>query len=111
MGSRTSMVLRKNMTAINFAQSRARTESRLVFHAPSQKIKILAIPNILAHGKSYEHCFRKKCNGHKVCTKSYEHCFTKNATIINFAQSHVRSRVSIGFSCTVSEIQKIGHSQ
>ncbi|RWW44191.1 hypothetical protein BHE74_00050068 [Ensete ventricosum] len=31
----------------------------------------------------------------------------KNATVINFAQS----RVSIGFSCTVSEIQNIGHCQ
>ncbi|RWV79621.1 hypothetical protein GW17_00059218 [Ensete ventricosum] len=31
----------------------------------------------------------------------------KNATVINFAQS----RVSIGFSCTVSEIQNTGHSR
>ncbi|RZS29422.1 hypothetical protein BHM03_00063151 [Ensete ventricosum] len=30
----------------------------------------------------------------------------KNATVINFAQS----RVSIDFSCIVSEIQKTGHS-
>ncbi|RWW44213.1 hypothetical protein BHE74_00050050 [Ensete ventricosum] len=30
----------------------------------------------------------------------------KNATVINFAQS----QVSIGFSCTISEIQNTGHS-
>ncbi|RRT66753.1 hypothetical protein B296_00008360 [Ensete ventricosum] len=35
----------------------------------------------------------------------------KNAMVINFAQSHAQRRVSIGFSCTVSEIQNIGHSQ
>ncbi|RWW51358.1 hypothetical protein BHE74_00042305 [Ensete ventricosum] len=31
----------------------------------------------------------------------------KNTTVINFAQS----RVSIGFSCTTSEIQNTGHSR
>ncbi|RRT37195.1 hypothetical protein B296_00053025 [Ensete ventricosum] len=31
----------------------------------------------------------------------------KNLIVINFA----RSRVSIGFSCTVSKIQNIGHSK
>ncbi|RZS19233.1 hypothetical protein BHM03_00051609 [Ensete ventricosum] len=35
----------------------------------------------------------------------------KNATVINFSQSLMQSRVSIGFSCTVSEIQNTGHSQ
>ncbi|RWW84015.1 hypothetical protein BHE74_00007427 [Ensete ventricosum] len=34
----------------------------------------------------------------------------KNATVINFARSHAQSRVSIGFSCTVSEIQNTIHS-
>ncbi|RZS23045.1 hypothetical protein BHM03_00055890, partial [Ensete ventricosum] len=43
---------------------------RLVFRAPSPKFKILAIPDILAHGKSYELGFAKKCDGHKLCTKS-----------------------------------------
>ncbi|RRT36923.1 hypothetical protein B296_00042953, partial [Ensete ventricosum] len=43
---------------------------RSVFHAPSQKFKILAIPNVLAHGKSYEHGFVKKHDGHKLCPKS-----------------------------------------
>ncbi|RZS22549.1 hypothetical protein BHM03_00055343 [Ensete ventricosum] len=33
-----------------------------VFHAPSRKFKILAIPNVYAHGKSYKHGFVKKCD-------------------------------------------------
>ncbi|RRT50428.1 hypothetical protein B296_00014732, partial [Ensete ventricosum] len=39
---------------------------RSIFCAPSRKIKILAIPNVLAYGKSYEHGFAKKDNGHKL---------------------------------------------
>ncbi|RWV86863.1 hypothetical protein BHE74_00044512 [Ensete ventricosum] len=35
----------------------------------------------------------------------------KNATVINFVQSHTQSRVSIDFSCTVSKYQNTGHSQ
>ncbi|RRT31520.1 hypothetical protein B296_00057847 [Ensete ventricosum] len=35
----------------------------------------------------------------------------KNATVINFARSRAQSRVSISFSCTVLEIQNIGHSR
>ncbi|RWW71100.1 hypothetical protein BHE74_00021192 [Ensete ventricosum] len=66
MGSHTSMVSRKNMMVINFAQSRAQSEFRSVFHAPSQNFKILAIPNVFAHGKSYEHDFVKKSDGHKL---------------------------------------------
>ncbi|RZS16611.1 hypothetical protein BHM03_00048631 [Ensete ventricosum] len=31
---------------------------------------MLAIPYVLAHGKSYEHGFAKKCDGHKLCAKS-----------------------------------------
>ncbi|RRT50694.1 hypothetical protein B296_00045057 [Ensete ventricosum] len=45
-------------------------EFRLVFHAPSQNFKILAIPNVLAHRKSYEYGFMKKRDGHKHCAKS-----------------------------------------
>ncbi|RRT34564.1 hypothetical protein B296_00058395, partial [Ensete ventricosum] len=41
-----------------------------IFCVPSQKFKILAIPNVLAHGKSYEHGFVKKRDGHKSCVKS-----------------------------------------
>ncbi|RRT31519.1 hypothetical protein B296_00057845 [Ensete ventricosum] len=35
----------------------------------------------------------------------------KNTTVINFARSHAQIRVSIGFSCTISEIQNTGHSR
>ncbi|RZS14606.1 hypothetical protein BHM03_00046318 [Ensete ventricosum] len=35
----------------------------------------------------------------------------ENATVIHFARSRAQSRVSIGFSCTISEIQNTGHSQ
>ncbi|RZS15937.1 hypothetical protein BHM03_00047857, partial [Ensete ventricosum] len=45
-------------------------EFRSIFCAPSRKFKILANHNILAHGKSYEHGFVKKCDGHKLCAKS-----------------------------------------
>ncbi|RWV76869.1 hypothetical protein GW17_00062402 [Ensete ventricosum] len=30
----------------------------------------MAIPILLAHGKSYKHAFAKKCDGHKLCSKS-----------------------------------------
>ncbi|RRT31149.1 hypothetical protein B296_00058590 [Ensete ventricosum] len=35
----------------------------------------------------------------------------KNTTVINIARSCSLSRVSIGFSCTISKIQNTGHSQ
>ncbi|RRT36048.1 hypothetical protein B296_00050024, partial [Ensete ventricosum] len=47
-----------------------RVEFRSIFRAPSQKFKILAIPNVLAHGKSYEHGLMKKRDGHKLYAKS-----------------------------------------
>ncbi|RWW59750.1 hypothetical protein BHE74_00033287 [Ensete ventricosum] len=43
---------------------------RVMFCAPSQKFKILAIPNVLAYGKLSEHGFTKKPDGHKLCAKS-----------------------------------------
>ncbi|RRT35012.1 hypothetical protein B296_00034997 [Ensete ventricosum] len=49
----------------------AKVEFRSIFCAPSRKFKILAIPDILAHGKSYEHGFMKKHDGHKHCVKSH----------------------------------------
>ncbi|RZS26861.1 hypothetical protein BHM03_00060263, partial [Ensete ventricosum] len=42
-----------------------------VFRAPSRKFKILAFHDVLAHGKSYEHGFMKKCDGQKLCTKCH----------------------------------------
>ncbi|RRT31750.1 hypothetical protein B296_00054755 [Ensete ventricosum] len=35
----------------------------------------------------------------------------KNTTVINFAQSHMQSRVSIDFPCPISELQNTSHSQ
>ncbi|RWV77902.1 hypothetical protein GW17_00061210 [Ensete ventricosum] len=69
MGSHMNTVSRKNAMVINFREVSSRDEFRSVFHAPSRKFKILAIPDILAHGKSYEHGF------------------AENATVINFARS------------------------
>ncbi|RZS26740.1 hypothetical protein BHM03_00060128, partial [Ensete ventricosum] len=47
----------------------AKVEFLSVFRAPSQKFKILATPDVLAHGKLYEYDFMKKHDGHKICTK------------------------------------------
>ncbi|URE42262.1 hypothetical protein MUK42_23703, partial [Musa troglodytarum] len=41
-----------------------------IFFAPSQKFKILTIPNLLGLGKLYNLGYAKKRDGHKVCTKS-----------------------------------------
>ncbi|RZR96891.1 hypothetical protein BHM03_00025970 [Ensete ventricosum] len=67
-----------------------RVKFRSVFRAPSRKFKILAIPDVLTHGKPYEHGLAKKHDGHKLCGMS-------------------RGQVSIGFSCTFSEIHNTGH--
>ncbi|RZS19232.1 hypothetical protein BHM03_00051608, partial [Ensete ventricosum] len=47
-----------------------RVEFRSIFRASSQKFKILAIPDVLAQEKSYEHGLMKKCDGHKLFVKS-----------------------------------------
>ncbi|RRT58821.1 hypothetical protein B296_00046286, partial [Ensete ventricosum] len=47
-----------------------KVEFRSIFHLTSQKFKILAIPDVLADGKSYEQGFMKKRNGHKLYVKS-----------------------------------------
>ncbi|RWV94576.1 hypothetical protein BHE74_00018647 [Ensete ventricosum] len=38
--------------------------------SPSWNFKILAIPDVLAHGKSFEHGFTRKYDGHKLYTQS-----------------------------------------
>ncbi|RZS28587.1 hypothetical protein BHM03_00062200 [Ensete ventricosum] len=43
---------------------------RSVFCAPSWKFKILVIPDVIAHWKSYEHGFVKNHDGHKLCAMS-----------------------------------------
>ncbi|RWV78371.1 hypothetical protein GW17_00060673 [Ensete ventricosum] len=55
---------------INFREVTSRVEFRSIFRAPTRKFKILADPNVLAHGKRYEHGFMKKCDGHELCAKS-----------------------------------------
>ncbi|RWW39533.1 hypothetical protein BHE74_00055131 [Ensete ventricosum] len=65
MGSHTNMVSRKNAMVINFREVASRVEFQSVFRAPFRKFKILANPNVLAHGKSYEHGFTKKYDDHK----------------------------------------------
>ncbi|RRT37791.1 hypothetical protein B296_00024568 [Ensete ventricosum] len=54
---------------INFMH---KVEFRSIFRAPSRKFKIQAIPDVLAHGKSYEHSFMKKHDDHKLCAKSHK---------------------------------------
>ncbi|RRT35233.1 hypothetical protein B296_00023903 [Ensete ventricosum] len=80
MGSHTNMVSRKNAMVINFCEVASRVEFRLVFRASvefrsvlralSRKFKILAIHDVLADGKTYEHGFTKKRDGHKLCVES-----------------------------------------
>ncbi|RWW37636.1 hypothetical protein BHE74_00057219 [Ensete ventricosum] len=55
----------------NLREVARRVEFRSIFHAPSRIFKILAIPDVLARGKSYEHGFMKKRDGHKLCAKSH----------------------------------------
>ncbi|RRT31251.1 hypothetical protein B296_00056658 [Ensete ventricosum] len=55
---------------INFREVASGVEFRSGFRAPSRKFKILANPNVLAHGNSYEHGFMKKCDSHKHYAKS-----------------------------------------
>ncbi|RRT85578.1 hypothetical protein B296_00001140, partial [Ensete ventricosum] len=47
-----------------------KVDVRSIFCALSHKFKILAIPNIFACRKSYEHGFIKKSYGKKLCEKS-----------------------------------------
>ncbi|RWV77563.1 hypothetical protein GW17_00061589 [Ensete ventricosum] len=70
MGSLTSTVSQKYVGVINIAQSRARIEFQSFLRASSQKFKILAIPNVFALAKSYEHGFVTKRDNHNVCAKS-----------------------------------------
>ncbi|RWV77561.1 hypothetical protein GW17_00061590 [Ensete ventricosum] len=51
-------------------QNHVLIEFRSVFRAPSRKFKLLAIPNVLAHWKLYEHGFPKKSDDHKLCANS-----------------------------------------
>ncbi|RRT66059.1 hypothetical protein B296_00017231 [Ensete ventricosum] len=61
-----STVSRQNTMVINFVQ----VEFQSIFCLSTREFKILAIPNVLALTKSYEHGYVKKCDGYKLCTKS-----------------------------------------
>ncbi|RZS25477.1 hypothetical protein BHM03_00058681 [Ensete ventricosum] len=87
------MISQKNSTVVYLHEVVRRVEFRSIFHAPPRKFKILAIPYVLAHGKSYEHGFIKKLEGHILCA------------------NRVQIRVSIGFSCIITKIENIGHSR
>ncbi|RRT32346.1 hypothetical protein B296_00056672 [Ensete ventricosum] len=63
------MISQKNSTVIYLREVVRRVKFRSVFRVPSWKFKILAIPDVLAHGKSYEHGFTKKRVGHQLCAK------------------------------------------
>ncbi|RZR96058.1 hypothetical protein BHM03_00025000, partial [Ensete ventricosum] len=58
---------------------------RSIFHVKSWNFKILAIPNVLAHGKSYEHGYMKKHDDHKLCTKlSFDRFFMHCLGILTY---------------------------
>ncbi|RWV77098.1 hypothetical protein GW17_00062129 [Ensete ventricosum] len=61
---------KKTRRSYTLREVACRVEFRSVVRVPSQKFKILAIPDVLAHGKSYKHSFMKKYSGHKLCVKS-----------------------------------------
>ncbi|RRT38799.1 hypothetical protein B296_00028614 [Ensete ventricosum] len=108
MGSRKSTVSQKNSTVIYFARITRRVEYRLVFRAPSKKLKILAIPDVLAQGKSYEHGFTKKCDGHKLCANRARITIDFSCTVSKIkilSIPNVLAHVSIDFSCTVSKLK------
>ncbi|RWW61224.1 hypothetical protein BHE74_00031727, partial [Ensete ventricosum] len=60
-------------------------EFRSIFRAPSRNLKILDIPNVLAHGRSYKHGFVKKRNGHKLCKDSrFDRFFMHRLEILKY---------------------------
>ncbi|RZS11306.1 hypothetical protein BHM03_00042625 [Ensete ventricosum] len=75
MESRTSMVSQKNVTVKTLRESRVSigfscTVSEIQNTAYKKKFRILVIPVLLAHEKSYKHGFTKKYDGRKFCAKS-----------------------------------------
>ncbi|RZS09688.1 hypothetical protein BHM03_00040789 [Ensete ventricosum] len=71
MGNRTNTVSRKRQRSKTLREVARVVEFRSIFRAPSQKFKLLAIPDVLAHEKSYKHGFVNKCDGNKLCMKSH----------------------------------------
>ncbi|RWV83528.1 hypothetical protein GW17_00054855 [Ensete ventricosum] len=52
------------------ARFHEKTQWSSIFRTPSRNLKVIDIPNILAHGKSYGHGFTKKHDGHKLCKET-----------------------------------------
>ncbi|RRT33532.1 hypothetical protein B296_00035085 [Ensete ventricosum] len=132
MVSHMSIVSQKNATVIDFAQSRV----SIGFSCTISAIKHTCHSHLIGPWEVILARFRKKYDGYKLCAKSraesifvqffvhrlgnskywpftmYYHPMVsrtsmvsrKNETVINITES----RVSIGFSCTVSEIQNTG---
>ncbi|RWW66997.1 hypothetical protein BHE74_00025594 [Ensete ventricosum] len=73
IGSYTSLVSRKNAMVINFVQSRAQSQVSIGLSSSVSEIQNTGHSQL--HGKSYEHSFAKKCDGHKLFTKSSFDCF------------------------------------
>ncbi|RRT66056.1 hypothetical protein B296_00017229 [Ensete ventricosum] len=66
MGICTSTVSQKNITVINFVQSRV----SISFSCTDSEIQNSSNSHVLVHGKSYEHDFMKKHDGQKLWAKS-----------------------------------------
>ncbi|RZS28116.1 hypothetical protein BHM03_00061679 [Ensete ventricosum] len=101
MRSRTSMLSRKNATVINITRSRAQSRVSIGFSCTISEIQNMANPNVLAHESSFDPFFVHRLGNSKYWSfPSYWPMGSRTST---------QSRVSIGFSCTVSEIQNTGH--
>ncbi|RWW54145.1 hypothetical protein BHE74_00039289 [Ensete ventricosum] len=84
---------------------------RSIFHAPSRNFRILAIPSVLAHEKSYEHGFVKKCNSHKLCAKSmaksrFDRFFVHHLRISKYWSFPMFSPMEVVRACLVSTAHK-----
>ncbi|RRT39413.1 hypothetical protein B296_00047775 [Ensete ventricosum] len=87
MGCRTSTISRKNMTVINVVESHVQSRVLINFSRTVSEFQNIGIPNVLAHGKSYEYDFMKKCDGHKLCAKSsFDRFFTHYFRISKYWQ-------------------------
>ncbi|RRT62644.1 hypothetical protein B296_00015385 [Ensete ventricosum] len=90
MGSRMSMVSQKNATVINFVQNRVSID----FSCTISELQNTGHPNVLTHGKSYEHSFATKYDGHKLCTNLIFVHFFKHRLRIYRTQSQILTKPS-----------------
>ncbi|RRT73074.1 hypothetical protein B296_00020370, partial [Ensete ventricosum] len=76
MGSRSSTVREKMRRSYTLRKIACEVKFRSIFHAPSQKFKILVIPNVLAHGSRMSMISRKNAT-----VINFVFCFRKNYNI------------------------------